>query len=130
FILFILFVFDNSHGFHIITKKENNTEDNRSNISSKTSKTSASSLSSSSSKQVHHQQNKLIKRSNSPEINKSSNLYSTPNVSKKLKLETSSTTPPPTTNTNFKSHFKSEHISPIKNVSCICFSALICFFSF
>nr|CAH8846263.1 unnamed protein product [Trichobilharzia regenti] len=94
---------------------ENNTEDNRSNISSKTSKTSASSLSSSSSKQVHHQQNKLIKRSNSPEINKSSNLYSTPNVSKKLKLETSSTTPPPTTNTNFKSHFKSEHISPIKN---------------
>ncbi|CAH8846332.1 unnamed protein product [Trichobilharzia szidati] len=84
---------------------ENNTEDNRGNISSKTS-------TSSSSKQVHHQQNNLIKRSSSPEMNKSNIRYSTPNVSKKLKLETTSTN---TTTTNFKSHFKSEHISPIKN---------------
>uniref|UniRef100_A0A095C5V6 DNA 3'-5' helicase n=1 Tax=Schistosoma haematobium TaxID=6185 RepID=A0A095C5V6_SCHHA len=58
-----------------------------------------------SSKHFHHK----IKRSCSPETNKSNVQYSTPAVGKKLKLESEFA--------NFKSQCKSETISPIKKSS-------------
>ncbi|VDP27656.1 unnamed protein product [Schistosoma margrebowiei] len=58
-----------------------------------------------SSKHFHH----IMKRSSSPETNKSNVQYSTPAISKKLKLESEFT--------NFKSQCKSETISPIKKSS-------------